>query len=78
MATNLNVSEIIEKATKAISSSSDLKKQFDKNPVKAIESATGLDLPDEIVNKVVDAVKAAIAGKNVSDAVNTLKGLFSK
>ena len=39
-----------------------LKEQFKKNPIKAVESVLGVDLPDEQVKKIVDEVKAKISG----------------
>lgn len=71
-----NVTEIIEKATDAISKSENLKKQFETSPAKAIESVIGVQLPEDIVNKVVDAVKAGLAAKSVSAAFGNLKKLF--
>ena len=47
-----------------------------KNPEKAIENLAGIDIPDGMVDKVVDGVKAKIAGDKLSDAVGSLKKLF--
>ena len=41
-----------------------------------IESLAGIDIPDGMVDKVVDGVKAKIAGDKLSDAVGSLKKLF--
>ncbi len=38
----------------------------------------GVDLPDEIVEKVIQGVKAKLTADTVSDAVDSLKGLFNK
>ena len=37
--------------------SSSLKEQFEKEPVKAIESVLGVDLPDELIEMVIERVK---------------------
>ncbi len=43
---------------------------------KAIESLAGVDIPDGMVDKVVDGVKAKIAGDKLSGAMDSLKKLF--
>ena len=43
-----------------------------------MEELVGIDLPDELIEKVVDGVKAKIAMDKVSDALGALGGLFGK
>ena len=50
---------------------------FEKEPVKAIEKVTGIDLPDDVVNKIIDGVKAKLTIDNVSKAADVLKGVFN-
>ena len=71
-----NIKELIEKVVDAIKDNDSIKKQFDKEPVKVIEKILGVDLPDEIVEKVIDGVKAKITLDKVSDVADALKGLF--
>lgn len=66
------VKQVVDKVTK----DEKLMKQFQTNPVKAVESVLGVDLPDDIVKKVVDGVKAKISVDKVSGAVDALKKLF--
>ena len=68
------ISEIVEELTKNAS----LKEQFEEEPVKVIEKLLGVDLPDEIVEKVIDGVKAKLTVDNISKAAGALKGLFNK
>jgi len=51
-----------------------LLKQFQKDPVKALESLTGLDLPDEQIQPVIAAVKAKLGGGN--DILGKLGGIL--
>lgn len=53
-----------------------LMEQFKKEPVKAVESVLGIDLPDDVINKVVDGVKAKIAVNQVSGIADSIKKLF--
>jgi len=66
------VSEVMEKVTKDKA----FREQFQKDPVKAVESVLGVDLPDGIVDKVVDGVKAKLSGDKLAGAVDSLKKLL--
>ena len=66
------ISEIVEK----IMSDKKLQKQFKDEPVKAIESLIGMDLPDDVVEKIVEGVKAKMTVDKLSDAADLLKKLF--
>ena len=56
-----DVKEQITKVVDKITKDEKLMDQFKKNPVKAVESVLGVDLPDDVINKVVDGVKAKIS-----------------
>lgn len=75
---NVDIKELIEQVVDKIQNSDKLKEQFEKEPVKVIEKFLGVDLPDEIVEKIIDGVKAKITLDQVSDIANSLKGLFGK
>ena len=66
------ISELVEK----ISKDDKLRRQFKENPVKAVETVLGVDLPDDVVEKVVDGVKAKLTLDNLSDAAGLLKKLL--
>lgn len=74
----MDIKEMIEKIIDKIKSDDDLKEQFEKEPVKALEKVLGVDLPDDIVEKVVDGVKAKMTIDSVSDVAGALKNLFNK
>ena len=50
------IDEIVEK----IKSDKNLGEKFQKNPIKVIEDLIGIDLPDDQIKGIVDAVKAKI------------------
>ena len=50
----------------------------DKNPVKAVEKATGIDLPDEKINKVVKDVASKVSVDDVKDKVGDVVSKFKK
>lgn len=74
----MDIKEQIKKAVDSITKDKELQQQFQKEPVKALESILGVDLPDDVINQVIQGVKAKLTVDNVSDAVDALKGLFSK
>lgn len=65
------IEEIVDKLT----SDKKLKEKFEKNPAKVLESILGVNLPDDQVNKIVDAVMAKLTVDKVG---NLLGGLFKK
>ena len=78
---NLNESQIkekIEEITEKIKSSDDLLADFKREPVKTLEKLLGIDLPDEIIEKIVDGVKAKITVDKASDLLEGLGGLFKR
>ena len=68
----------IEQVAKKLLSDKDLMKKFEKNPVKVIEELIGVDLPDDLVNQLIDGIKAKIAVDKVGDALQGLGKLFGK
>ncbi len=56
----MDVKEQINKIVEEVSRNPNIKEQFEKEPVKAIEKLIGIDLPDDIVMKIIDGVKAKL------------------
>ena len=68
----------IEKAVKELLADKKLMEKFEKNPVAIVEKLIGADLPDELVNQAVDAIKAKINLDKAGDVLDALGGLFGK
>lgn len=66
----------INKMLEEVSKNPNMKEQFEKEPVKVIEKVIGIDLPDDVVMKIIEGVKAKLAVDNVSKAADALKGIF--
>ncbi len=66
------INEVVEKITKDKS----LKELFQKDPIKAVEGILGVDLPDDIIKKIVEGVKGKISVDKISDALGSLKNMF--
>ena len=66
------IGEIVEK----VKSDKNFGKKFVDDPVKAVESMLGIDLPDDQINSIIDGVKAKLSIDNASDALGSIKKLF--
>ncbi len=72
----MDIKEKIEEVVKKLTSNKGLMDKFQKNPVAVIEELLGVDLPDELVKKVIDGVKAKISLDKAGDVLGALGGLF--
>ena len=63
----------IESIVEKLQKDKALQAQFKKDPVKAVEKLLGVDLPDDMVEKVVAGVKAKLSLDDVSGIVGNLK-----
>ena len=72
----MDIKEQIEKIVDKIKDDDALKAQFKKDPIKAVEKLLGMDLPDDLMEKVVAGVKAKLSLDDLSDAAGFLKKLF--
>ena len=67
------VNELVETITK----NDKLMEQFKKNPVKAVQGLVkGLDLDDEMLNKLVKGIQGKMDADKVAGALSGLKKLF--
>ena len=74
----MDIKATIEKAVKKLMNDPKLLQKFEKEPVKVIEELVGVDLPDDLVNQLIDGIKAKIAAEKVGDALQGLGKLFGK
>lgn len=72
----MELKEKIEAILEEIKKNPNLKEDFEKEPVKVIEKFVGMDLPDDLVEKIIDGVKAKLTVDNVSKIAGALKDLF--
>ena len=72
----MDLKEKMETIIEDFKKNPNLKEEFEKEPVKVIEKLIGVDLPDDIVEKIIDGVKAKMTVDNVSKIAGALKGLF--
>lgn len=66
------ISKIVEKVTK----DGEFKRQFEQEPIKAVENVLGVDLPDEIIEQVIHGVKAKLSVDTISQVAGAIKKIF--
>ncbi len=71
----MDIKAKIEELTDKIKSDKALQAKFQSDPIGAVESLLGVDLPNDQIEAVVDGIKAKIKLDSIGDA---LGGLFGK
>ena len=70
------IKALIKKLADKVQSDDEIKELFKKDPIKAVEKILGVDLPDDVIEKVIAGVKAKIAADGAQDLLSGLKKLF--
>ncbi len=73
-----NISDNIKNIVNKIKNDKNFEKEFKNNPVKAVEGILGVDLPDDKIMQIVDAIKAKISADDVKDKISDIFGKFKK
>lgn len=74
----MDIKKNIEDAVNKIKGDEALKKQFLSDPAGALKKLTGIDIPTDQIEGVVNGIKAKLTADNVGDAVKGLSNLFKK
>ncbi|MBE5785473.1 MAG: hypothetical protein E7330_06690 [Clostridiales bacterium] len=77
----LDLNELLGKAgdlAKKIGADKDLLTNFKKDPVKTLESKLGIDLPDDQVKKLADAILAKLNAEKAGEFLGGLGKMFGK
>lgn len=72
----MDIKASIEKVVETIAQDKALQEQFKTEPVAAIEKLLGVDLPEEVMEKIVAGVKAKLTAGQLAGAADALKKLF--
>lgn len=68
------IDQIVEK----IKNDKDIAAKFQKDPIGTVEGLIGIDLPNDQIESLVDAIKAKVNLDKVENALGGLKGLLGK
>lgn len=72
------IKEKVEEIVEKIKNDKDIAAKFQKDPVTTIEGLIGVDLPNDQVEMIIDAVKAKIDIDKLGSMLGGLGGLFGK
>ncbi len=70
----MDIQKIISDLLGNLTNNEELRKQFDLDPVKVVEKLLNIDLPDEQINAVIEAVKAKLTIDDAKDIAGKLLG----
>ena len=74
----LDIKEKVEEIVEKVKGDENLQKSFKADPVKAVEKLLGIDLPDELLQKIVAGVKAKLNLDNLGGVGSALGSLLGK
>ena len=74
----MDIKAKIEQVVSKLMSDKALLTKFNQNPVAVIEQLVGVDLPDDLVNQIIDGIKAKITVEQVGNVLGGLGKLFNK
>ncbi|MBQ9110458.1 MAG: hypothetical protein IJY06_03720 [Oscillospiraceae bacterium] len=74
----MDIKAKIEELTEKIKNDKDLLTKFQNDPISAVESLLGVDLPNDQIEGIVEGIKAKIKLDDLGDVLGGLGGLFGK
>lgn len=78
----MDIQKIITDVLAKLEGDENLIAKFTADPVKTLEGLLNVDLPDDQINAVIDAIKAKLnlndAAKTASGILGAVKNLFNK
>ncbi|MGN1423150.1 MAG: hypothetical protein ACI4XA_07225 [Oscillospiraceae bacterium] len=72
----MDIKAKIDEIVNKVKSDPDIASKFQKEPIKTVEGIIGVDLPDDVINQVVEGVKAKVNLDGLKDKLGGLGGLF--
>ena len=75
---NIDIAKLAMEAVEKLTSDEKLMAAFKKDPVAVVEKKLGIDLPNDQINALIDAIKAKIKMDDVADVIGGVMNLFKK
>ena len=72
----MDIKAKIEEIVNKIKSDKTFADKFKSDPIKAVESVLGVDLPDDKIKSLIDGVKAKLTADKAGDLLGSVKKLF--
>lgn len=74
----MDIKAKIDEVVAKVKADENFAQKFKTEPIKAVEDVLGVDLPDDIIQKIIDGVKAKINLGGVAEKLGGLGNLFNK
>ncbi len=74
----MDIKAKITEITNKIKSDKNFAENFKNDPVKAVESVIGIDLPNDQINAIIDGIKANITANDVKEKIGGFLGGLKK
>lgn len=75
---HMDIKAKIDELISKVKNDKDFAKNFKNDPVKAVEGVVGMDLPDDKIKEVVNAVKAKVSIDDIAGKLGGAGGLLDK
>lgn len=72
----MDIKEKVSQIVAKLASDAELMAKWKRNPTAVLEEYIGIDLPDEQVNQLVEAIEAKLKLDKLGNALGGLKNLF--
>ena len=72
----MDIKAKIDEIVNKVKADPDIAAKFQKEPIKTVEGILGVDLPDDVINQIVDGVKTKVNLDGIKDKLGGLGGLF--
>ncbi|MGN0678892.1 MAG: hypothetical protein ACI4JS_04435 [Oscillospiraceae bacterium] len=70
----MDIKAKIDEVVAKVKADPNFAQKFKTEPIKAVEEVLGVDLPDDIIQKIIDGVKAKIDLGGIADKIGGLFG----
>ena len=75
---DFDINALINKAVAALKGDSSLKSLFGTDPIKAIQKVLGVEIPDDVMKKVVAGVTKVLGEEKATGLLAKIKAFFKK
>lgn len=72
----MDIKAKVEEIVAKVKNDKDFSSKFMSDPVSAVESVIGIDLPNDQINALIEGVKAKVTLDKAGDMLGSLKKLF--
>lgn len=70
----MDIKAKIDEIVNKVKSDPGFAEEFKTNPVKAVEKVLGIDLPDDVINNIIDGVKSKVSFDGIASKIGGLFG----